>query len=143
MDRLLEYINHHPYLVGGTAIVAAIAVGYELWQQKNSASAISINESIVLQNKGALVLDVRSNEEFAAGHIIDARHIVLDTLANNLDSIKKYREKAVIVCCESGARSAQAAKLLKDQGFQYVYNLSGGLAAWRQENLPITSKQDK
>ncbi len=143
MDRFLDYINHHPYLVGGTAIVAVIAIGYELWQQLQGGSAISINEAIVLHNKGGLVLDVRTADEFASGHIVDARHIGLDKLAEQLDSIKKYREKAVIVCCESGARSNQAAKLLKAQGFQFVYNLSGGLTAWRQDNLPLSRKTDK
>ena len=140
MDRFLEYLNHHLYLVGGTVIVAAIAIGYELRQHLQNASGISTNEAIVLHNKGGLILDIRTEEEFAGGHIVDARHIVLDKLADSLESIKKYREKAVIVCCESGARSSQAARLLKTQGFQNVYNLSGGLASWRQDNLPLISK---
>ncbi|MGD9842961.1 MAG: rhodanese-like domain-containing protein [Steroidobacteraceae bacterium] len=140
MDRFLEYLNHHPYLAGGALIVAIIAIGFELRQRLQGASGISINQAIALHNKGALILDVRSADEFATGHIVDARHIVLDKLADSLDSIKKYREKVVIVCCESGARSGQAASLLKTQGYQNVYNLSGGLAAWRQDNLPLSTK---
>jgi rhodanese-related sulfurtransferase len=140
MDRFLEYLNNHPYLAGGTVIVAIIAIGFELRQRLQGASGISSNEAIALHNKGALVLDVRSAEEFASGHIVEARNIVLDKLADNLDAIKKYRDKAVIVCCESGARSSQATRLLKAQGYQNVYSLSGGLAAWRQDNLPLSGK---
>ncbi len=138
MDRFLEYLNHHPYLAGGTLLAALIALAFEVRNRMLGATSISTNEAIALHNKGALVLDVRSAEEFATGHIVNARNITLETLANSLDSIKKYREKPVIVCCESGTRSAQATKQLKAQGYTTVFNLSGGLAAWRQDNLPLS-----
>lgn len=140
MDRFLEYLNHHLYLAGGTLIVAVIALGYEL-RERAKGTGISNNEAIALHNKGALVLDVRNAEEFAGGHIVNARNLSLDTLADKLDTLKKYREKPVIVVCETGSRGAQATKLLKAQGYTSVFNLSGGLAAWRQENLPLTAKQ--
>lgn len=138
MTRLLEYLNHHPYLAGGALIVAIIALVYELRTRALGATGISNNEAIGLHNKGALVLDVRTAEEFAAGHIVNARNITLETLNNQLDSIKKYREKPVIVVCEAGNRSAQAVKQLKAQGYTTVFNLNGGLAAWRADNLPLS-----
>lgn len=137
MDRLLEYINHHPYLVAGTLIVAIIALVVELRTRAQNALGISSNQAIQLHNRGALLLDVRSAEEFAAGHLIDARHIALDQLDSSTDSIKKYREKPVVVYCEMGARSAQACKLLKAKGFTTVFSLEGGLAGWRKDNLPL------
>lgn len=143
MDRFLEYLNNHPYLAGGTLLVVLVAIAFELRSRAQGATALSSNEAIALHNKGALVLDVRSAEEFATGHIVNARNIPQETLANQLDSIKKYREKPVIVCCESGTRSAQATKLLKAQGYTTVFNLSGGLAAWRQDNLPLSKPSGK
>jgi rhodanese-related sulfurtransferase len=137
MSRFLEYISHHPLLAAITLIVAAIAVAFELWQRSRGSSGLSNNEAIALQNKGALLLDVRSADEYAGGHIVDARHIEVSQLSANIDTIKKYREKPVIVYCESGARSAAAVKTLKDNGFAQVFNLSGGLAQWRQDNLPL------
>ena len=64
---------------------------------------------------------------------------VADTLRAHgaAESLKKYRDKPVIVCCESGMRSGAAARVLKAQGFAKVVNLRGGLAAWRTENLPL------
>jgi rhodanese-related sulfurtransferase len=140
MNHLPEYISHHPYVVIATVVAAIIAVVFELRSRAQGAAAISSNSAIALHNKGALILDVRSPEEFAGGHIVDAKHIELDKLAEKTDSLKKYREKPIVVVCESGSRSAQAAKLLKSQGFKQVVNLQGGLAAWRSENLPLSKK---
>ena len=141
MDRFLEYLNHHPYLAGGTLALALIAAAWELVSRAKNATGISNNEAIALHNRGALVLDVRSASEFAAGHIVNARNITLESLPDSLDSIKKYREKPVIISCESGARAAQAVKLLKAQGYTTVFNLSGGLAGWRGENLPLSKNE--
>ena len=140
MNHLPEYISHHPYLVIATVIVAIAVAVYELRSRAMGAAAISTNTAIALHNKGALVLDVRTVEEFATGHIVDARHIALDKLAEQAETLKKYREKPVVVVCESGARSAQAAKLLKSLGFNQVVNLRGGLSAWRTDNLPLSKK---
>jgi len=142
MPRFLEYLSHHPYLAGITLIVALIAVAFELFQRSRNGG-LSNNQVIALQNKGALLLDVRTDEEFAGGHIVDARHIELSQLATSIDSIKKYREKPVIVYCETGNRSAQALKTLKDQGFTQAFNLAGGLAQWRQDNLPLDRSSDR
>lgn len=143
MNRLLEYASHHPYLVSITVIVAVIVAAIELWQRGRSANAISTAAAIRLHNQGALVLDVRSAEEFAAGHIIEARNLPLAGLNAGLDALKKYRDKPVIVCCEQGNTASQASRILKAQGFGNVANLQGGLAAWRQENLPLVQDKPK
>jgi len=129
------------YLVAATVIVAIIATVFELRLRARGGNGVSSNQAILLHNKGALMLDVRSAEEFAKGHIVDARNIELDKLADSVDALKKYREKPVIVYCESGVRSTQAVKLLKAKGFTSVANLQGGLSAWRQDNLPLTTKK--
>lgn len=143
MNRLVEYASHHLYLVGATLVVALAAIVYELLQRGRNANAISPAVAIRLHNQGGLVLDVRSPEEFNAGHIIDARNMPLASLQQSLDSIKKYRDKPVIVCCEQGVTAAQAARLLQTEGFSNVAKLQGGLAAWRQDNLPLVQTQSK
>ena len=141
MDHLPEYLSHHLYIAVATAIVAIIAVAFELRLRTLGGSAVSVNQAIALHNKGALLLDVRSAEEFGRGHIVDARNIELEQLAGSLDALKKYREKPVIVYCEAGSRAPQAVKLLRTQGFNDVTSLQGGLVAWRQDNLPLTAKK--
>jgi rhodanese-related sulfurtransferase len=88
-------------------------------------------------NQGAVLVDVRSQAEFASGHILDARHVPQDEVAKAADTLKRFKEKVVVVCCESGMRSGAAARVLQAQGFTKVVNLRGGLQAWRTENLPL------
>lgn len=95
-------------------------------------------EATRLMNQGqVLVLDVREDKEFAAGHLPRARHIPVRELSKRVDEIGKFKSKPVIVTCQRGARSAAASRFLKKAGFTTVYNLKGGLNAWQQASLPV------
>ena len=91
-----------------------------------------------LYNDDALVLDVREDKEFAAGHIPKAKHIPLGQLANRIKELEKFKGKPVLVTCRSGQRSARACGMLKKAGFETVYNQAGGIIAWERANLPVT-----
>jgi rhodanese-related sulfurtransferase len=93
-----------------------------------------------LYNDDALVLDVREDKEFAAGHIPKAKHIPLAQLAGRISELDKFKNKPVLVTCRSGQRSARACGLLKKAGFETVYNQAGGILAWERANLPVTQK---
>jgi rhodanese-related sulfurtransferase len=83
---------------------------------------------------GAIILDVRTKGEYNAGHIRGSVNIPLDKLSDNLGKFKQ-REKTIITCCASGARSASAKNFLKAKGYSNVYN--GG--AWPSLNRKIQS----
>jgi len=83
------------------------------------------------------MLDVRAAQEYEAGHIIDARHLPAAELAAKAETLKKYKEKPVVVYCENGTTSSTAARTLRAGGFNKVVTLRGGLQSWRQENLPL------
>jgi len=91
-----------------------------------------------LYNDDALVLDVREDKEFAAGHIPKAKHIPLGQLSSRLNELDKFKGKPVLVTCRSGQRSARACRMLKKAGFETVYNQAGGIIAWERANLPVT-----
>ena len=93
-----------------------------------------------LYNDDALVLDVREDKEYAAGHIPKAKHIPLGQLTGRLKELDKFKDKPVLVTCRSGNRSAHACRILKKAGFQTVYNQAGGIIAWERANLPVTTK---
>jgi len=143
MDKLLEYVVRHPFLVGGTVALAAMVLVYELSRARDAGQAVGPLDAVRLLNQGALLLDVRSRAEFDSGHVIDARHVPQEDIAGSTEALKRYREKVVITCCESGARSSAAARVLKAQGFTKVVNLRGGLAAWRADNLPLLKSDAK
>jgi rhodanese-related sulfurtransferase len=140
MNRFFEYAANHPFLIAATALLALIAIALEVRQRVRGSTAIGTGDAVQLANQGALLLDVRGDEEFASGHIIDAKHIRGSDLAASADTLKKYREKPIVVYCESGAMSATAARVLKAKGFAKVASIKGGLQAWRQDNLPLVKE---
>lgn len=137
MQRLLEFISHHPFYVGGAVLAALAVAAYELRARVESFAALSAMQAVRLMNQGALVIDLRSKEQFDGGHIGEARNIPADALAAQLDSLKKWREKTVITYCDTGRDGAIAARALTRSGFTKVFNLEGGLNAWVKENMPL------
>lgn len=137
MQRLLEYATNHLAL-SLLAVVSILAVViYELREQSRRAGAVSPQDAVRLMNQGATLLDVRANEEFAAGHIRGARNLPLERLAESLEGLKRLKDKPVIVYCEHGGSAGSAMRQLAQQGFGKVVNLRGGLSAWRAEQLPV------
>jgi rhodanese-related sulfurtransferase len=137
MQRLLEYAARHQGL-SLFAVAAALAVlGYELRERARGAGAVSPQDAVRLMNQGAALLDLRSAEAFAAGHIRGARNFPGARLESGLDSLKRFKDKPVIVYCERGVSAAPAVRALAQHGFGKVVNLRGGLAAWRAEQLPV------
>ena len=137
MNRLIEYTTNHPFLVAAVAILFILTLVVEFRQRARGGTSIGPNDAIRLANSGAAVLDIRPTAEYQAGHIIDARNIPAAELASRGDSLKKYKDKPVVVYCDNGFASAAAARALRAQGFTRVVTLKGGLQSWRQENLPL------
>jgi len=137
MQRLFEFIGHHPFLAAG-AVLAAIAVAYsEIRERIQAFAGLSTAQTVRLMNQGALVIDLRGKEAYDAGHIGDARHVPVADLESQAESLKKWREKNVITYCDSGPSGASGARALTKLGFTKAFNLQGGLNAWIKENLPL------
>jgi len=136
----LEFVQNNLMLVG----VAVVSGGMLLWQSFGSRlsgfSQVGTAEATRLINDDALVLDVREDKEWAAGHIPNAKHIPLGELSKRISELEKYKGKPIVVSCRSGHRSASACRTLKKNGFAQAHNLTGGIIAWEQANLPVTTK---
>ena len=91
----------------------------------------------LINHKNAMVLDVREDGEYKAGHVLDAKQIPLGKLKERIGELEKYRNVPIVVVCRSGMRSATACVLLGKQGFAQVHNLTGGIMAWQKANLPL------
>ena len=137
MQQFLIYANHHPMLLGATVVVAIALAVHELLAQRANFSALSPAEAVALVNGGALIVDIRTREAFETGHIPKARNVPGSTIAEGAQALERFKEKAIIAYCDSGATAGAATRHLTRLGFTQVYNLRGGLAAWRQDNLPI------
>jgi rhodanese-related sulfurtransferase len=138
MERLIDYANHHPWLAGALVLVSIVVVLYEMRSHSETKASVSPQDMVRLMNQGALLIDLRPLEQYTAGHVGGARQMSGEQILQAADTLKKYKEKAVVVYDDSGSLSAAAVRQLVSQGFTKAFNLRGGLAAWRTENLPLT-----
>ncbi|MGH8227148.1 MAG: rhodanese-like domain-containing protein [Steroidobacteraceae bacterium] len=138
MDRLIQYVSHHPLLAAAAAVAAVLVIAYEARLRAHGALTVSPQELIRLMNQGALVLDIRPPEKYAAGHISGARQLASDQIIRASDAFKRHKSKPVVVYCDAGSLAVSAARQLTRQGFTQAFTLRGGLSAWRAENLPLS-----
>jgi len=101
------------------------------------AEVDSIAALQLINHKDALVLDVREDSEYKAGHVLDAKLIPLGKLKERIGELEKFRDRPIVVVCRSGNRSATACVMLGKQGFTKAHNLAGGVMAWQKANLPL------
>ncbi len=124
-----------PYILMCLFMLGMISCG----QDQTSDSNIEPAEAALLmaEDKEITVLDVRTPEEYAMGHLEGAQTLnFFDAdFSESLDKLDK--EKTYIVYCQAGSRSAKAIALMNSKGFTSVYNLSGGITAWEEEKQPI------
>lgn len=101
-------------------------------------TGLGANDAVQLINREkAVVIDVCEASEFAAGHVVGAKNIPLADLQAKLPGAVKNKKLPLILVCASGARSSRAVATAKTLGFEQAHSLSGGLAAWREANLPV------
>jgi len=82
------------------------------------------------QKKGIILLDVRTDKEYAQGHIPGAVHVPLTDIGEKIKKLKK--DKDIVVFCQNGSRSIWAIKRLMGMGYKNLYNLKGGYRAWKR-----------
>lgn len=89
----------------------------------------------IRERADVLLIDVREQAEYDAGHIPGITLIPMGDIANRLAEIPK--DKTVVVSCQSGRRSNQVATFLQEQGYTNIHDLQGGFSAWQQAGLPV------
>lgn len=106
--------------------------------RKNITEISAEDAANKLQNKEAVIVDVREKEEWDEGHIPHAIHLSRGTIELDIEE-KVSDPNAVIIChCGGGGRSALAAESLQKMGYKNVRSMSGGLKAWKAAGLPVT-----
>lgn len=95
-------------------------------------------EAVLWMNREkAMVIDVCEPGEFAAGHVTGARNVPLAQLETQLPQVVKNKSTPIILACESGMRSGRAVGLARKLGYEKVQNLTGGLRAWQDAQMPV------
>ena len=144
MDKLLEFTSNHTLLVFALMIGFFVVIFTELRRKAGGLVNVEAGDVVKLINNDAVVIDLRGAEAFSRGHIVGAKNIPSDELDGKLDQLQKFKSRPVVAVCETGTSSTKAVDKLRDSGFESVYGLKGGMAAWDQAGLPVvTGKKTK
>ncbi len=139
MDRFLEFAGNNMLLVFALVTSFFLVVFSELRRKAAGVTNVEPVDAVRLINNDATVIDLRSNEAFSRGHIVNSRNIPMDELESRMDKLASLKSKPLITVCDAGMTSTKAADALRKSGFQSVYGLKGGMSAWSQAGLPVVT----
>ena len=101
-------------------------------------AGVSADEAVRLMNREkAVVLDVSEPEEFSKGHVVGSKNLPVGQIAADAKGLPSNKTLPLVLVCPTGARAGRAAGLLKKLGYDKTHVLQGGLASWREANLPV------
>ena len=119
---------------GGSAETAVVEQPeVDVTSLPDTVDVLTVNA--LLDNDDVLILDVREQFEYDAGHIPGITLIPMGEVPTRLSEIPT--DKEVILTCRSGNRSGQVTDFLRDQGYTNVHNMEGGIVAWQAAGLPV------
>ena len=142
MEHFPEFVANHLFLFSLLVSILALL----LWNIfGNSVSGIidvaPMEATRMINHDKAVIIDLRTETEFADGHIINAINSPVAKLPDQAKGLEKYKERPLILTCKHGADSARAARIFRQRQFGKIYCLKGGLQAWRNANLPLVRDQ--
>lgn len=137
MQDLAQFIANHLALTYTFAIALVLLMTIEFIRAKRNQSSINTAAAIQLINReNAIVIDIRSQLLYKAGHIIDAYSFTASDLMANTKPIEKFKKRPLIVVCDNGFDSQKMAAFLLRNGYN-AYALAGGVRSWSEAELPL------
>jgi len=135
MAQIIEFIGNHTLLFIAFFMTFGMLVYTEYMRMSTANTALSPYDATQKMNAGESVfLDVRDESEFKGGHLLNARSLPVNKLAERMHEIDKFKEKDIVIYCDNGMRSSRAVGKLKKSGFTSLFTLAGGLVAWEKAN---------
>jgi rhodanese-related sulfurtransferase len=134
----LDFVLNHYILVAVFLVSLYVVVVNTVKMRLSKVGMLSPMEvAEKINRENALILDVRSNEEFALGHLPGSLNVIeSDILNNNLGNVSKDRERPAVIVDKDGTRTYELGNELIKNGFKSVFALHGGMFTWQQEGLP-------
>jgi rhodanese-related sulfurtransferase len=141
MQEYIEFVQRHPLLIIGFLVVLGLIFWAEFSRFTRKYTMVNAAQAVQILNKdNVTILDVRENRELQGGVIKGAKTIPISEVSSRLTELDKNKDNPFLVYCASGNRSGGTCNLLTSNGFTDVYNLAGGIMAWKSENLPLNKK---
>lgn len=141
-QEYLDFFTSNTLLVMMWLGLAIAVIALSVIAKLSKVKIIPAQQAVLLINKqDAVVIDVRGAEEFRKGHIVDAVNVPASQIkANDLNAIKKYQQKPIVLVCETGMTTNSIGRILTKADFKDVYMIRGGMADWRTQNLPVSKR---
>ncbi|NRA54379.1 MAG: rhodanese-like domain-containing protein [Gammaproteobacteria bacterium] len=142
MQPYIEFIQANPLLAAAWIGIFGALIFTVIKTSTSPIKQVSHQQATLLLNReNAVLVDVRAQDDFKKGHIINSRHLALSQIKNNeLASLEKVKDSPIIIVCNTGMTSSQACQMLHKAGFTNIHNLQGGISKWKEANLPLTKK---
>ena len=132
--ELINFLIEHFYFSAPLVIVLIL---FFISNSKKGGTKISCQSLISLSNQDqALIVDLRSSEDFNSGHITASINIPLNDVSRRSNEIINSTKSLVLVC-ETGSSSTNAGETLKKEGLKDIFILRGGINEWKMSNLPL------
>jgi rhodanese-related sulfurtransferase len=134
----VNFVLNNIWLVLAAAVSGSVLIWPLINRRLSGVPEVGAMQAVQLLNrKDAVMVDVREPAEFGAGHAPNAKNIPMAQLAKRIGELEKFKNRPVLIVCQSGGRSHAATALLKKAGFAEVVVLAGGIGAWQQANMPL------
>jgi rhodanese-related sulfurtransferase len=134
MDFITQTSN---LLLIGLVVISGGALLSPLFARGGGNQVNPGQATLLINREDAMIVDVREADEFARGHLPEAKNIPLAKIGERIGEIEKFKDKPVIVCCASGMRSGKACCELSKLGFAKLHSLAGGIDAWSGAGYPL------
>jgi len=140
--QLTEFATNNILLVVAFFTLIAVIIFNEVKNLGQKFIKISPGAAVQLMNNNddVVFLDVRESGETTSGKITKAIQIPVGSVKERVAELKKHKDSPVVVYCKTGTRSSIACNALISNGFNNVYNLTGGIISWQEAHLPIGKK---
>lgn len=125
------------WMLVSVAVISGTALLLPALQAMGTPGLSPTQAVLLINREKAHVVDVRSAEEFASGHLIGARHVAVENIAAELAKAVPDKKRPLILVCASGMRSQKAQRIALQMGYEKVHSLGGGLKNWQDANLPL------
>ncbi|WP_206483104.1 rhodanese-like domain-containing protein [Thalassotalea sp. G2M2-11] len=142
MEQFITFLSNHPILSAAWVGIFIAIIVTSIKIKLSPIKQLSPQElTLSVNREDGVVVDIRTEKDFKASHIIDAKHLSTEKVNNNdFATLEKYKDKPIIVVCTAGITASKVANQLYKAGFSKASLLKGGMNAWTGAGLPVVKK---
>jgi len=141
MQQYLDFALHHSILFIALAVLIVLMIANELHGNMTGGKRVSPTAAVRLINdQDPVIIDLRNAADYKRGHLLNAVNIPPNKIEERITEFSKKPERPVLLYCNLGNSSREAALKLLKKGYPNTYELKGGMNGWLGANLPVTAK---